>query len=220
MNVRGVDWQVLAAVPSPCPLPQAGEGKRHAINLMRPVLPQAAPSPHPQAALPPLPLAGEGWGEGTLEATPRGCSRAHLPSAAAFHRSRTASRETLRAPVPASARDPQATAPHAAHHQARRPTAHADRRNPRCNAQATPVGGIDSRPDAGCGRIATGSFPRRWNPGVVRVRSRAMGAWRKISLTLPSPASGRGESTCQRSAARDVGNARNRNAAPMKAERR
>ena len=38
---------------------------------------------------------------------------------------------------------------------------------------------------------------RRLNFCAGRVRSRALRAWRKISLTLPSPASGRGESARQ-----------------------
>src|SRR5690349_21738418 len=45
-----VAWEGDSGLPSPSPLPQAGEGK----NLIR---------PRP-CALPPLPLAGEGWGEG------------------------------------------------------------------------------------------------------------------------------------------------------------
>ena len=177
----GVRWNGFARLPSPCPLPQAGEGKSGAL------------SPPEVRDVPPLPLAGEGRGEGTLESTLRGCFRAPPQSVATPHHSRTESREIPRELDRASVPDPRSPTPHAARHRARRPSARGRRQSRRRIDRLAPVAEIDIRSAGGAAGNTTGAVRHRSSAGAERVRLRGVLACRQRALTLPSPASGRGE---------------------------
>ena len=191
MSLHSVFWGVVAYLPSPYPLSPAGEGKY--------------PSTACALAIPPLPLAGEGWGEGKPESTLQECFPAPLPYAEALHHSRIESREIPNKQERAYARGLQAIDPRAARHRARRSIAPGCTRNPRQIGRSASVGGTDSRSACDAAGNTKDVVRRRSSSRVARVHSRVVRAWRKISLTLPSPASGRGESACQVFTTREAG---------------
>ena len=171
--------EVCSGLPSPYPLPRAGEGKD-----------STRPAPR---AVPPLPLAGEGWGEGKLESTPQECSPGLLQFAAELRDSRIESHDTRCAPTIAYVRDLPADGPRAAHRRAPRSIALARKRNRPRIVRWVPDGGIDSRSAVDLASSTRGAVRHRSRPRVIRVRLRGARSCRKRALTLPSPASGRGE---------------------------
>ena len=191
LTMRGV----VVRLPSPYPLPQAGEGKDSLVLTRSP-------------AIPPLPLAGEGWGEGKLAATPQESIRAQPLSPGALRGSRTAKRENRCARDSECARNPRAVAPRVARHPVRRSVALEGTRNPRCNVPSASVGGSDSHRAVGCARSARGDVRRRWNCCVMRVRLIRVRSCARFPSPYPLPQAGEGKNPRELVAVRVVGNRR------------
>ena len=194
-------WGVVANLPSPYPLPQAGEGKDFAHGV-----PSAK---RRDAVTPPLPLAGEGWGEGKPESTPQGCCfQAPPPYAEALRRSKIESREIPNERERAYVRGPRPVDPRAARHRARRSAAPGRTRNPRRIGRSASVGGTDSRSACDAAGNTKDVVRRRSSSRVARVHSQAVRTYARFPSPYPLPQAGEGKTARQKLAAIEVGNRR------------
>ena len=179
-------------------LPQVGERKAWLTNLPNPAERGATFIPTTVAgvggcAVPPLPLAGEGRGEGPRSTAPPESTRAPLPYAAAHRHSRSAARESLHARDGACVLHLRFDAAHAGRRPARRSVERAGMRNRPRTAPAAPGAGIDSRRAGGCAGDARACVRHRSSAGAEHVRFRSLNACTRFPSPCPLPQAGEGK---------------------------